>query len=162
MFRKAILSFLLFSCAAAVFAQTDVEKRFGIVSLREIVKQVPLQELAVYCKTNDWGESYSRINTRLIELTRKLEDPMDSKLEQSLRDQRYRLEAERNQLENSIRGVSENVVRQFIADEFSSAFHIILNKDDDFEILYTGLEVSDITSQAIKKLRTKFAEKVSR
>lgn len=162
MFRKVFLIFLILFCAVGVFAQTDVEKRFGVVSLREIVKQVPLQELAVYCKTNDWGESYSRINTKLLELTRKLEEPMDSKLEKEMRDQRYRLETERSQLENSIRGVSENVVRQFIADEFSSAFHIILNKDDDFEILYTGLEVNDITSLAIKKLRTKFAEKVSR
>jgi hypothetical protein len=156
-----MLCFWLSVSAVTIQAQEPgTKKKLGIISLREILKQVPLQDLARHCKTNGWGDAYSRINTRILELNHKLEEARDEKLDQTIRDQRYRLENERSQLEGNIRNIQENVVRQFIAEEFRESFPVILNKDTGYEILLSELEVSDLTHIAVTVLQAQVVEKI--
>lgn len=159
MIRKLFSVFLALTILSTAYGQSDHSRRLGVVSLRDVLKQVPLQDLAAYCKTNDWGEAYVSVNARLLDLNRKIEKTEDTRQEQSLRDLKYRLEQERGQLESNIRAVQENVVRQYIAEEFAAEFFAILNSDDSFEVVYLDLEVIDITSIVISKFRRKVAEK---
>lgn len=159
MFRYMILTLLVVMLVPNVYGQEVQSRRFGVVSLREILKQVPLAELAVHCKTNDWGDAYGRASARLYDLNRRLEKCEDAKLEQHLRDQKYRVEQERSQLEGNMRPLQESIVRQYIADNFAEDFHAILNSDDSFEAIHLGLESVDITNVVISRLRTREAEK---